>query len=331
MTLRAWPLLAVLTLELVAGCSGKSKRTQGLDSTAGVAGDGTSDGTTAAAGSSDTGTGASGATGGSSGTSSGASNGGSGGTSVGTSAGDGGTGAASASPDCVAYRGKGIAESCTELVTCGATLGEYMDALRAKGVSDWAAVRQGCGLVEITPRIAGEPDTLLTFDADGVLVGYWITEPTRMAPCDDYKYVRGTQFDPDCEDTAFCRVESSATSVENLCGCPCPDPPPPDGIVIAPRRCVLPVSSVPNDCRGTADQEQSVGSPLLALLPPTWTRECGTDVASFGTMECVYDAAGLSEGDYNTGPLLGVRGSPRSCPGVTIWMTEGTPPPCTTP
>lgn len=343
-----WAAISFFSVGLGAGCSGKSRTTRGLETSAGEAGQvnlgaeagkggmQAGGGTSPIASGGQGGTPANGAEAGSAATSANGGSttaGGMSGASAGTGVivvGDGGTGAASASPECVAYRSKSIADACSELVTCAATLGEYLNALRAKGVSDWAAVRQGCGLVEITPRIAGEPDTILTFDAGGSLVGYWISEPARTAPCNDYKYLRGTLLDPDCAPNSVCPLEPNATSADELCACPCPDPPPSDGVAVVPARCVYLAGSPPIHCLDTADQQRLMMTSIEPPLP-LWTRECGTDVADFLSMECVYDAAGLSEWDYNTGPLLGVRRRFSSCPGVTTLMTEGTPPPCTTP
>ncbi len=309
MLLRVWAFLVVFALGLTAGCAGKSKTTRGLGSEQGEAGEGTAAGTTASAGGSEEGSGASSTSGGSGGTSSG---------SGGTSVSEGGTGAAAASPECVAYRQASVLDACNELAPCAATLSEYLELLRSLGQLGSAESRMGCDLVSIVTQDPDLPATELTFDAQGTLVGYFISESKKSGPCDDYKYVRGTQIDASCDPVRRCVVDVAATGAENLCSCPCPDPSPADGVAVTSAACALPLTRG-EVCLPTSDEQHAV---MVGVEPasPRWTRECSFDVSVFyDETRCYYDDGGALVGIRREDPTS------QQCPGVRAWITEGTP------
>lgn len=237
-----------------------------------------------------------------------------------TATGTGG-GAAHSGGACNAYDAADLSVACNTLADCEPTLAKYLAKLSAGGGLDGYIARTGCGLVELVPPARTDgPAVLLTFDAAGDLAGYFIQTLGRAPPCDEYKYVRGAQIPSTCETITRCRVVHDATSLSNLCNCPCPDPPPPDGVAVVESACVGPPDTLLG-CGSPGGSERRF-EPIGVRPLPAPIEDCNGSYIELGALECVYDRSGMFVGERSPDP-----GSTR-CPGVTEWLTEGTPPSC---
>lgn len=214
---------------------------------------------------------------------------------------------------CNAYDAASIAVACSAVAQCEPTLAEYLARLRGEGTLDGYLARQGCGLVELVP-VAGS--AALTFDAAGELVGYFVQTVDGQPPCGEYKYVRGEQIPATCASISMCRVTRGATGPADLCSCPCPETPPPDGVAVIEPACVSPNTTL--RCGSAA----SGLTPIGLTPPPPPIEDCHGSYTEAAGHQCVYDPSGTFVGERRPDP-----GSTR-CPGVTEWLTEGTPPSC---
>lgn len=222
---------------------------------------------------------------------------------------------------CNAYDAADLAVACNTVAECEPTLAKYLAKLSAEGGLEGAVARKGCGLVELLASPPGdERSVVLTFDAAGDLVGYFVQTPDRVPPCDEYKYVRGAQIPSTCETITRCRVVHDATSLSNLCSCPCPDPPPPDGVAVVESACVAPPDT-PLGCMTTGGSKRGF-EPIGVPPPPPRIEDCNGSYVDLGPLQCVYDRSGTFVGERRPDP------ESTTCPGVTEWLTEGTPPSC---